>query len=295
MEKCFDCGNEYKNILTHRRYCDISQKENVKRMYNSGLSIKKISDELKLSKCRVISFLDGNTRSISESTKIAHKLYPDKFKHTEETKNKIRVKRLEYMKENPEKTAWRLHNFSYLEKIMFDKFLEIGFDKKYLIIRERSFFPYFIDFAFENEKLALEIDGSQHLLPDRKSSDDKKDKLLIENGWKVIRVTDFEIKNNIDNIIEILELYLNDKFKGQMKKVGIVKEVKKYIKKKRNEFGFTEKQIESILKQRRVERPLLEVLIKEVDELGFVGVGRKYGVTGNSIKKWIKTYNKIKV
>ncbi len=51
---------------------------------------------------------------------------------------------------------------------MFNKFLEIGFDKKYLIVRERSILPYFIDFSFENEKVGLEIDGSQHLLEERK-------------------------------------------------------------------------------------------------------------------------------
>jgi very-short-patch-repair endonuclease len=295
MEKCENCGNEYKNIITHKRYCDISQRENVIRMYNNGLSIKKISNELKLSKSRIISFLDGNTRSISESIKIAHKLYPDKFKHTEESKKKMREIRLEWMRNNPEKTAWRLYNFSYPEKIMFDKFLEIGFDKKYLIIREKSFFPYFIDFAFENEKLALEIDGSQHLLKDRKDSDDKKDKLLIENGWKVIRVTEFDVKNNIDNIIEILRVSLDEEFNGEVKRVGFLKEVKKYSKKEKNELGFTEKQIESILRQRRVERPPLDVLIKEINDLGYEGVGRKYGVTGNSIKKWIKTYNKLKL
>jgi arylsulfatase len=53
-----------------------------------------------------------------------------------------------------------------------------GLDKKYSIVREYSVFPYFIDFAFVNEKVAVEIDGSQHLLPERKDRDDKKDELL---------------------------------------------------------------------------------------------------------------------
>jgi very-short-patch-repair endonuclease len=298
MTKCENCEKEYLDISTHKRYCDklYHYKSDVIDMYNNGLSIIKISEKLKISRSRVMSFLEGRTRTMSESGKLRHKLYPEKFKHSDETKEKIRQKRLEWMKNNPEKTAWRLYNFSYPEKIMFDKFLEIGFDKKYLIVREKSFFPYFIDFAFENEKVALEIDGSQHLLPDRKNSDDKKDKLLIENGWMVIRVSEQEVKNNIDSVINILEYHLNnknDKYISEVKRVGIIKESKKYIKKERNEKGLTEKQIKSILNQRRVERPTMEVLQKEIEELGFEGVGRKYGVSGNSIKKWIRTYNKL--
>jgi hypothetical protein len=42
------------------------------------------------------------------------------------------------------------------------------------------------------------------------------------------------------------------------------------------------------LKQRKVERPDIETLLKEVDELGYKGTGRKYGVSDNAIRKWIK-------
>ena len=36
--------------------------------------------------------------------------------------------------------------------------------------------------------IALEIDGKQHEYADRKESDKKKDKYLIDNGWKVSRI-----------------------------------------------------------------------------------------------------------
>lgn len=38
--------------------------------------------------------------------------------------------------------------------------------------------------------------------------------------------------------------------------------------------------------QRTVERPSYEQLIKEINELGYCGVGRKYGVSDNAIRKW---------
>lgn len=42
------------------------------------------------------------------------------------------------------------------------------------------------------------------------------------------------------------------------------------------------------LSTRKTERPPIEQLLKEVEELGFSAVGRKYGVSDNAIRKWIK-------
>ena len=46
------------------------------------------------------------------------------------------------------------------------------------------------------------------------------------------------------------------------------------------------------LKQRKVERPSLEILLEEIGNLGYCGTGRKYGVSDNTIRKWIKFYEK---
>ena len=42
------------------------------------------------------------------------------------------------------------------------------------------------------------------------------------------------------------------------------------------------------IKQRKIERPLINVLLIDVKELGYLGTGKKYGVSDNSIRKWIK-------
>jgi len=39
--------------------------------------------------------------------------------------------------------------------------------------------------------------------------------------------------------------------------------------------------------------PSFTDLNDDVKILGLEGTGRKYGVSGNSIKKWIKTYKKL--
>lgn len=48
----------------------------------------------------------------------------------------------------------------------------------------------FLDFAWINKKKCIEIDGQQHQTDEkRKESDIKKDDLLKQNGWKVLRLS----------------------------------------------------------------------------------------------------------
>lgn len=74
---------------------------------------------------------------------------------------------------------------------------------------------WFIDFAFEDIKLAVEIDGRQHDLPDRIQSDKRKDEYLESLGWKVIRVRWFNPrtekgKEHLHPQVKSLLTYLKD-------------------------------------------------------------------------------------
>ena len=42
--------------------------------------------------------------------------------------------------------------------------------------------------------------------------------------------------------------------------------------------------------KRKVERPNKDILLQEIVQNGFEATGRKYGVSGNAIKKWCKAY-----
>ena len=299
MLKCNLCDKEFNNLgglNCHLKYCKetIHLKNDIIDMYLKDLmGIVEINKITGINKGKIVEYLGENRRSASDANILAHVKYPNSFKHSEDSKKLMREKHLKYMEEHPEKTAWRLSNLSYPEKLFLNKLKDLKWDEKYLIIREKSFFPFFVDFAFENEKIAVEIDGSQHLEKDRKERDDKKDKLLNDLGWGVIRITDFEIKNNIDNVFEILYDKLSDnKNVASNINVGILKENKKYIKKERNEKHFTESEIIGQLRQRKSERPSYSMLLEEIKLFGLEGTGRKYGVSGNSIKKWRKYYEK---
>ena len=43
---------------------------------------------------------------------------------------------------------------------------------------------------------------------------------------------------------------------------------------------------------RRVERPPYAQLAAEIDRLGYLAVGRHYGVSDNAIRKWVRQYER---
>jgi very-short-patch-repair endonuclease len=54
--------------------------------------------------------------------------------------------------------------------------------------REWKFNRWFVDFAFKDKRVAVEIDGKQHDYPERIESDKRKDMDLISIGWTVYRI-----------------------------------------------------------------------------------------------------------
>jgi len=73
---------------------------------------------------------------------------------------------------------------------------------------------------------------------------------------------------------------------------NVKREKKIKIPKIRTINGVSENQINHSINQRKVKRPPLEQLLKEIEELGYSGTGRKYGVSDNAIRKWKKFYEK---
>lgn len=265
------------------------EEQEIIRLYTIELkSINYISKKYNIGKCKVCKIIGEKIRSRSESAKISRNSRVG-FKHSEESKKKMREHRIRWMKENPEKTAWRQSNISYPEKLFLEKVIKEELDKKHLIVREMSFHPYFIDFAFVNEKVAVEIDGSQHLREDKLKSDIKKNNLLQYNNWKVFRVTAKEVIFDIDKVFSNLLIFIDSSKKYES--YGLYH--KEYIKNycicgkeilKESKFCYSCFAIH----RRRVERPDYKTLVEEVEKDGYRYTGRKYGVSDNSIRKWLK-------
>lgn len=154
--------------------------------------------------------------------------------HTEDTKELLRRQRFEFLLKKTGKTAWERKNngeMSLLEEWFFDNIIcKHKLYEKYDIVNEHPEYPYFIDFAFLNIKLAVELDGQQHFKNGKKriENDIKKDKLLNTKDWKVIRFSYDEDKIKIEKrFIDILNNIKNTNnkklnnyiYKGKLKKL----------------------------------------------------------------------------
>jgi very-short-patch-repair endonuclease len=118
------------------------------------------------------------------SRECSDKHHKDNYQHSLETKIKIG----EANKISMEKSSimgWRPRTEpSFPESIVISIL-----DKNNIVyVREYPVKRWFVDFTDPQRKIAVEIDGKQHQLPERKISDSNKDFYLRENGWSIFRI-----------------------------------------------------------------------------------------------------------
>ena len=125
------------------------------------------------------------------------------------------------------------------------------------------------------------------------------------NGKKMSLILDHINGVNNDNRLENLRIVCPncnatlDTHGGKNKKKVISLDVKKHFSKDKHcECGTlisnTSKKCKTCdeILQRKVERPTYEELQTSVKLIGYSATGRKYNVSDNSIRKWIKNYEK---
>jgi len=128
-------------------------------------------------------------------------------------------------------------------------------------------------------------------------------------SWKGEKLSlQLEHKNGINNDNRIENLCFlcpnchsqTDTYSGKKLKNRKQKDIKKIVKKERNknkcicgsEIHRTSQKCSKCAMNsiRKVNRPEYMQLLLDIEELGYCGTGRKYGVSDNSIRKWIKKY-----
>ena len=72
--------------------------------------------------------------------------------------------------------------------------------------RQRVIGNYIVDFYCRNAKLAVEIDGSQHYIPDSIEYDKKRTEYLESCGIKVLRFLNKDIDRNFENSCAYIDL-----------------------------------------------------------------------------------------
>jgi very-short-patch-repair endonuclease len=81
--------------------------------------------------------------------------------------------------------------------------------------RQYGIGPYILDFYVPKSQIAIEVDGKIHLKKEQQERDLNKDTFLTENGIRVVRFTNEEVLNNIEQVILNLESMINEKLDKQ--------------------------------------------------------------------------------
>jgi len=66
--------------------------------------------------------------------------------------------------------------------------------------RQHPIGPYIADFACISERLVVEVDGVTHWTPAELEHDAQRSAFLERNGWRVLRVTNLDVFDNLDGV-----------------------------------------------------------------------------------------------
>jgi very-short-patch-repair endonuclease len=293
MTICSTCNavfNNYRSLSNHKNKCigikniyDIIQEE-----YDSGLSLMDLSKKYNISKHTIR--INIKTRNNSQASKVAHKRYPDSFIWTDEMRQKQRINRLNYLNKKSGKTAWEKKSrkeLSYLEEWFNKKCEERNIYEKYDVINEYTIFPYSIDFAFVNEKVAVELDGKCHFINGVKriEKDIEKDNFLISSGWKIFRIRYDQVEDDskIDELFNFIgNPTIKKNFNSSLYRSHITLKTK-LDKRKINKLEYEKKQDEFIDK----------IINSDIDfsKLGWVNrVSETLQILPQKVNKWMKRF-----
>lgn len=181
----------------------------IQAFYDTGKTWRDITNHFGACQATILSAAKNGrfkSRNVSDAQILSNKKH--KRTHSEETKQKISEARIKYLNDNPDKVPYLINHSSkqsYPEKI-FQQALESSGITGWFYNYQFGIYQY--DFAFPDLKIDVEIDGSTHNLPKVKRIDERRDQFSKSNGWKVIRFTAKQVKEDVIGCINILREYL---------------------------------------------------------------------------------------
>jgi very-short-patch-repair endonuclease len=219
LEKCPHCKKDLKNIkdtANHVRWCIKNSKrkeylENLKNIREKGVingkcggwnkGLTKETDE------RVKKF----SETISKNTKGDKSYWFNK--HQSKKSKDLISDALKLSHKNGKHPGWKHINTdenrrSYPEKWFIENIIkQNNLDKKYTIKEKMPFGKYFLDFAFLELKLDVEIDGQQHNRTIEATEHDRiRDEFLKQKDWIVFRIEWISMKQDITKFLEFIKL-----------------------------------------------------------------------------------------
>lgn len=304
---CEKCNKEYRNCNFKKHKCS---KDEIKFKIDESW---KIGDKYKCPECskifskkglishyyrkhdeRGISFLEERYKNSKKANKV---------KLTKNEISKILSDSMKKCHSEGRHPGWSHINLdknrrSYPEKFFIEVFKDYNLYDKYQIEEKYPYGKYFLDFLFIEIKLVVEIDGSQHYRDNKAIEHDKiRDSFLIKNGFKVFRIKWLDVIEDkgreINELLSFIENVNNETTRYYVIDDIKTEKTEKYctcgnkIKTKKSKICNICRSLNNRIVK---ERPNYETLSKDIDKLGYLGTGRKYGVSDTSIRKWLRKY-----
>ena len=246
--------------------------EDIRRYYENGHTLRDVTKTFKISFCKLYKLRDKGLLTLTRDEDTQKEICAAKhrgLKHTQSTKDKLSQLRKEWIKNNPDRHPWKLAHKSrgqtYPEKYFKDWLEKEGLP----FVQEYSYKTYHFDFLVGNA-VDLEIDGSQHKsCPSIIEHDLKRNKIVEASGFIVKRISwpDYARLSAEDRAKYLIEL--KEFLAGNQRKEAVIEDVTIPTKLKKEDPR--KKQALNMLKA----------------GASYKAVGREFGVSDNSVRKWI--------
>ena len=191
----------------HNRY----NWKDIQKFYDEGHTWRDIEIKFGVTTASISKAMhrgDFISRNHSDASKLSIKMGKGFRKHSEITKQKISQARIKYLNENPDKVPYLINHSSkksYPEQI-FEKALISANITGWKYAYQNGIYEY--DFAWPEQKIDVEIDGSTHLSEKVKKIDERRDAFSISKGWTVLRFSADRVKSDVISCINELLQYL---------------------------------------------------------------------------------------
>jgi very-short-patch-repair endonuclease len=70
--------------------------------------------------------------------------------------------------------------------------------------RQHPVGPYVADFFVRDCALVIEVDGTAHDFGERPSRDEVRDRYLSERGYRLLKISGFDVMNNLDGVVSLI-------------------------------------------------------------------------------------------
>ncbi len=80
--------------------------------------------------------------------------------------------------------------------------------------RQHPFGPYILDFYCDSARLAVEVDGEGHGFGDNPRRDAFRDRWLLRQGVRTLRIPAFEVRDNLDGVVLMIVLMARGEWEG---------------------------------------------------------------------------------